>query len=59
VKTTQFIAPGAQQTIGVAATLVLVAGDIVDVRTKHGNGAPQTLQGTAILNFISIKRLVT
>jgi hypothetical protein len=59
LKTTQFIAPGAGQTIPVTADVVLVPTDSITIRTKHGNGAPQNLTATAILNYLSIKRVVT
>lgn len=59
VKTTQFIAPAAAQTIQISAILLLVAGDIIDIRTKHGNGAPQNLNATAALNFFHLKEIPT
>lgn len=59
VRTTQFIAPGAGQTIQVSAHLLLVAGDIIDLRTKHGNAGAQSLTSTAAQNFLSIKRATT
>jgi hypothetical protein len=59
VKTTQFIAPGAGQTITVSAILNLAVADIIDIRTKHGNGAAQNLTSTAILNYLALKRIAT
>jgi hypothetical protein len=59
LKKTQFIAPGAGQTIPVSTDLVLAAGDIIDIRTLHGNGAPQNLTATAALNFFFLKRVPT
>lgn len=59
LKKTQFIAPAASQTIQVEATVVLAAGDIIDIRTLHGNGAPQNLNATAVLNFFWLKRIPT
>jgi hypothetical protein len=59
VKTTQFIAPGAAQTIQVSAILSLAAADIIDIRTLHGNGAPQNLVATAGMVFVALKRIPT
>jgi hypothetical protein len=58
-KTTQFIAPGAAQTITISAVLRLNAAQVVDVRTKHGNGAPQNLVATAGVVFLGLKRIPT
>jgi hypothetical protein len=59
VKSTQFIAPGAAQTIQISVPLRLVAGDILDLRSKHGNGAPQNLVATAGVVFFGLKRIAT
>lgn len=58
-KTTQFIAPAAQQTIGITAVLFLANGVTIDIRTKHGNAGAQSLQTSGAVNFLSIKRITT
>lgn len=56
-KQNQFIAPGAIQGISVCALASLSAGDVIDIRTKHGNGAPQNLVAAPTINFFTIKRI--
>ncbi len=56
-KQNQFIAPGAIQGINVSAMASLAAGDIIDIRTKHGNGASQNLVGAPSINFLTLKRI--
>lgn len=59
VKTAQEVNPGAGASINVEATLVLAAGDIIDVRATQSSGAGAALNVTAALNYLSIKRTST
>jgi hypothetical protein len=43
----------------VSAILSLAAADIIDIRTLHGNGAPQNLVATAGMVFVALKRIPT
>jgi hypothetical protein len=49
--------PAAQQTIGVSAILRLAAGDIIDIRTQHGNAAAQALAALPDRNYFALKRI--
>jgi hypothetical protein len=54
------IAPGvANQDISGHGQLTLAAGDIIDIRTSHGNAAPQNLERHGTSNYFTLKRVPT
>jgi hypothetical protein len=57
IKTAQRTGPAANDTMLVSAVLHLVGGDIIDIRTSHGNVGAQSLIATAADVFFAIKRL--
>jgi len=60
LKQSAFIAPGAGQTISVSAPVATLApGDVIDIRTKHGNVGAQALTAIAALNYFALKRITT
>lgn len=50
-------APAVNQSMQVVAILNLAASDIIDCRTAHAEAASKALITSAVLNFISIKRI--
>jgi C1q domain len=59
MKRAQIVSSLTGATQSVAATLVLAAGDIIDIRVNQNSGGAVTLVTTAALNYLTIKRLTS
>lgn len=57
VKTSQVTTPTANTTIPISATLNLAVGDIIDIRTSHGNVGAQSLIAAAATVYFALKRI--
>lgn len=57
MKRAEAVNPGANASLAVNAILVLVAGDVIDIRATQASGGSSPLSNTAALNFLTIKRL--